>query len=90
MGNSMTLIKSNFSAFTDSTFFGASLQKTLQLHSLEDILDSDFVSTQNIIHNMTQINKNGVVNNIERKGMLKRSPFWPPPPAKKKASKSYK
>ena len=50
------------------TYF-SSLQKALQLHSLDEILDSDFVNAQQIIHNMTHVNKNGVVCNIEKEGM---------------------
>ncbi len=39
------------------------------MESLSEILDSDYVNAQNIIHNVTHINRNGVVTNIDRDGM---------------------
>ena len=49
-------------------FFLFRLEKTLELESLSEILDSDYVNAQNIIHNVTHINRNGVVTNIDRDG----------------------
>ena len=45
------------------------LQRLLRLSSLDDILDTCQVEAPNIIHNMTQVNKNGIVTNIDQPGM---------------------
>jgi hypothetical protein len=45
-----------------------SLQAILQLKDIEEVLDPDIVNVKHIIHNMTQINKNGLVTNVDKKG----------------------
>ena len=50
--------------------FSCSLQKVLNLSNLDEILEADYVNSRNIIHNMTQVNKNGVVSNIPSESKL--------------------
>ena len=57
-----------FFKFLPYVFFSVRLQKALQLTNLDEILDSDYVNPQNIIHNVTHVNRNGVVTNIDREG----------------------
>ena len=57
-----------FFKFLPYVFFSVRLQKALQLTNLDEILDSDYVNAQNIIHNVTHVNRNGVVTNIDREG----------------------
>lgn len=38
-----------------------SLQRILGIASLDEVLDQRYVNPQNIIHNMTKVNKHGVV-----------------------------
>ena len=35
---------------------------------IEEVLDPDIVNVKDLIHNMTQINKNGLVTNVDKKG----------------------
>lgn len=39
----------------------SSLQRILGVSSLDEVLDQRYVNPQNIIHNMTKVNKHGVV-----------------------------
>ena len=45
------------------------LEKILELKDIEDVLDPDLINIKHVIHNMTQINKNGLVTNIDKQGM---------------------
>lgn len=47
-----------------------SLKKILGVSSLDDVLDQCHVSPQNIIHNMTKVNKHGVVTLEDKTGRL--------------------
>ncbi|XP_071388057.1 DEP domain-containing protein 1A-like [Centroberyx affinis] len=49
------------------------LQKILGLASLEEVLDQRYVNPQNIIHNMTRVNKHGVVTLDDKTNDL---PHW--------------
>ena len=40
----------------------------LHVSSIDQLLDAQLITAQNIMHNTTQINKNGVVTNIDVKG----------------------
>ncbi|XP_064605126.1 DEP domain-containing protein 1B-like isoform X2 [Liolophura sinensis] len=50
-----------------------SLQKTVGVENLDELLDSNLVNGQFIMHNCLFVNKNGVVTNIEPKDQL---PHW--------------
>lgn len=47
-----------------------SLKKILGVSSLDDVLDQYHVNPQNIIHNMTKVNKHGVVTLEDKTGRL--------------------
>lgn len=48
-----------------------SLQKILGIAALDEVLDQRHVNPQNIIHNMTKVNKHGVVTLEDKTGRLK-------------------
>lgn len=48
-----------------------SLQKILGIAALDEVLDQRRVNPQNIIHNMTKVNKHGVVTLEDKTGRLK-------------------
>lgn len=48
-----------------------SLQKILGIAALDEVLDQRYVNPQNIIHNMTKVNKHGVVTLEDKTGRLK-------------------
>lgn len=47
-----------------------SLQKILGVESLDEVLDQRYANPQNIIHNMTKVNKHGVVTLDDKTGRL--------------------
>lgn len=50
-----------------------SLKKILRVSSLDDVLDQDHVNPQNIVHNMTKVNKHGVVTLEDKTGRFRSS-----------------
>lgn len=48
-----------------------SLQKILGIAALDEVLDQRHVNAQSIIHNMTKVNKHGVVTLEDKTGRLK-------------------
>lgn len=50
-----------------------SLMKILGLSSLDDVLDQYHVNPQNIVHNMTKVNKHGVVTLEDKTGRFTSS-----------------
>ena len=52
-----------------------SLQKILGIASLDEVLDRRNVNPQNIIHNMTKVNKHGVVTLDDKSSRLHFRPL---------------
>lgn len=50
-----------------------SLKKILGVSSLDDVLDQYHVNPQNIVHNMTKVNKHGVVTLEDKTGRFRSS-----------------
>lgn len=50
-----------------------SLKKILGVSSLDDVLDQCHVNPQNIVHNMTKVNKHGVVTLEDKTGRFRSS-----------------
>ncbi|KAK2164134.1 hypothetical protein LSH36_68g05011 [Paralvinella palmiformis] len=49
------------------------LETILELRDIDEVLDPDIINIKDVIHNLTQINKNGLVTNIDKQEQL---PHW--------------
>jgi len=51
-----------------SSYKTSSLETILELRDIDEVLDPDIINIKDVIHNLTQINKNGLVTNIDKQG----------------------